>query len=214
MTFLVSLELDKEELLDENCRGGTLFKATTHLKFSTGLHCEEHENPADFFLDTIIQYEKQLRESSQETIETTKPTIDEKKTSNKAVYIVSPERGDGVVVSHGRGDGVVVSPEGGDEMVKLVERYRESEEYQELRKRIDPVLQNVVEEKRKEPLGRQVARKLLTRELYATSFLWQVQLLYFSANLSTIAVHVLYVWNKLEQIYRTKKRFFSLATYK
>ena len=59
-------------------------------------------------------------------------------------------------------------------MVRLVESYRKSEEYGELRERIDPVLQNVVEEKRKEPLGRQVARKMFTRELYATSFLWQV----------------------------------------
>ena len=64
--------------------------------------------------------------------------------------------------------------ESGEKIVRLVESYRKSEEYGELRERIDPVLQNVVEEKRKEPLGRQVARKMFTRELYATSFLWQV----------------------------------------
>ena len=124
--------------------------------YLSGLTCEEHENPADFFLDTIIQFEKRLRESSQETVLFSKAAVGDDEEGAESA------------------DGVVLSPEGGDEMVKLVERYRESEEYQELRKRIDPVLQNVVEEKRKEPLGRQVARKLLTRELYATSFLWQV----------------------------------------
>ena len=70
------------------------------------------------------------------------------------------------------GDGVVGT---GEKMVvRLEESYRQSEEYRELRERIDPVLQNVVEEKRKEPMGRQVVRKMFTRDLYATSFLWQV----------------------------------------
>ena len=68
--------------------------------------------------------------------------------------------------------GVTVSPETGEKI--LAESYRQSEEYRELRERIDPVLQNVVEEKRKEPMARQVVRKMFTRDLYATSFLWQV----------------------------------------
>ena len=121
--------------------------------FVTGLHCEEHENPADFFLDTIIHHEKQLRQSSRETaVAFTKTTVSEKEDIDKSA----------------------VCSESGEKMVRLVESYRKSEEYGELRERIDPVLQNVVEEKRKEPLGRQVARKMFTRELYATSFLWQV----------------------------------------
>ena len=119
----------------------------------SGLRCEEHENPADFFLDTIIHHEKQLRQSSQETV-----------LFSKAIIAGEEETE----------DGVIVCSESGEKMVRLVESYRKSEEYGELRERIDPVLQNVVEEKRKEPLGRQVARKMFTRELYATSFLWQV----------------------------------------
>ena len=68
--------------------------------------------------------------------------------------------------------GVIVSPETGEKI--LAESYRQSDEYRELRERIDPVLQNVVEEKRKEPMARQVVWKMLTCNLYATSFLQQV----------------------------------------
>ncbi|CAI8000347.1 Broad substrate specificity ATP-binding cassette transporter ABCG2 [Geodia barretti] len=138
-------------------QGSTVYHGPAHLALAyfdkLGLHCEEHENPADFFLDTIIHHEKQLRQSSRETaVAFTKTTVSEKEDIDKSA----------------------VCSESGEKMVRLVESYRKSEEYGELRERIDPVLQNVVEEKRKEPLGRQVARKMFTRELYATSFLWQL----------------------------------------
>jgi ATP-binding cassette subfamily G (WHITE) protein 2 len=138
-------------------QGSTVYHGPAHLALAyfdkLGLHCEEHENPADFFLDTIIHYEKQLHKSSQETtVAFTNTTVSEKEAIDESA----------------------VSSESGEKMVRLVESYRKSEEYGELRERIDPVLQNVVEEKRKEPLGRQVARMMFTRELYATSFLWQL----------------------------------------
>ena len=114
-----------------------------------GLSCEEHENPADFLLDTIISCERELHLSSNAMTFTKAATIEEETSG-----------------------GVIVSPETGEKI--LEESYRQSEEYRELRERIDPVLQNVVEEKRKEPMGRQVVRKMFTRDLYATSFLWQV----------------------------------------
>ena len=121
------------------------------LYFPSGFNCERYENPADFFLDTIIHQEIQLRrEYSTETVATLHPAVGDEETANRAITC-------------------------GEAVVKLSESYRQSEEYRELRERIDPVLQNVVEEKRKEPMARQVVKKILARDLYATSFLWQVE---------------------------------------
>ena len=121
------------------------------LSLYSGLSCEEHENPADFFLDTIVHYEKQLRQSSEETI----------------IFSSQTSAGDAE-------EGGVISGE--KTLLKLAESYRESEEYRELRERIDPVLKNAVEEDRRESMGKQVVRKMFARELYATSFLWQVHM--------------------------------------
>ena len=61
-----------------------------------------------------------------------------------------------------------------DKSVQLVEIYKQSEEYRRVRERIDPVLKNVVEETKRESMAQKAIRKMFTRELYATSFLWQV----------------------------------------
>jgi ATP-binding cassette subfamily G (WHITE) protein 2 len=121
------------------------------VKCCPGYSCEEHENPADFFLDTIIRYEKQLRQRSEETV----------------IFAARPGREEAA-------DGALVVSEAGDKMLDLVESYRKSEEYRGLRKRIDPVLQNVVDENRREPVARRVVRKAFTQEMYATSFFWQL----------------------------------------
>ena len=68
--------------------------------------------------------------------------------------------------------------EGKGTSVELVESYRKSSEYQSLRKTIDPLLESVREEKRKEGVGRRVAGKVFRHEVYATNFLWQVRILY------------------------------------
>ena len=61
-----------------------------------------------------------------------------------------------------------------NDYINLLEIYRTSPEHQALRKTIDPVLQNLHEEKIKEHVAKRMVKKVIRRELYATSFLWQV----------------------------------------
>ena len=58
--------------------------------------------------------------------------------------------------------------------VKLAETYCKSVEYQDLRKRIDPMLQNVREENKKETMAQRIQRTLCGQQSYATSIFWQV----------------------------------------
>ena len=120
--------------------------------FAVGFTCEEHENPADFFLDTIIHCEKQKCLSTKETVFYSTLDLEES------------------------GDAAIIETDTNSEKYYLVEIYRKSEEYQELRKTIDPVLNILHEEKRNEKMSKRVVKQVLKRELYATSFLWQVQM--------------------------------------
>ena len=60
------------------------------------------------------------------------------------------------------------------EKFNIVKSYQKSKEYQELRKAIDPVLINLHEEKKIEKMFTRVVKQVFNRELYATSFFWQV----------------------------------------
>ena len=55
--------------------------------------------------------------------------------------------------------------------LSLREIYLRSDEYSSLRARIEPIL---VEEKRRKSVNRYSFQNKVTRELYSTSFLWQV----------------------------------------
>ena len=116
-----------------------------------GLAREENENPANFLLDTIIHYEKEYCQRSQQT----------------AIYTAASQ-----------GDSAVMSADtNNNDYVNLLEMYRTSPEHQALHKTIDPVLQNLCEEKSKEHVAKRTAQKVIKRELYATSFLWQVNII-------------------------------------
>ena len=118
--------------------------------FAVGFTCEEHENPADFFLDTIVHCEKQCRLSTEETVLYT--SLDKEES----------------------GDATVIETDTNSEKFNLVESYQKSEEYQELRKTIDPVLKNLHEEKKNEKMPTRIVKEVIKRDLYATSFFWQV----------------------------------------
>ena len=121
------------------------------LRVSAGFTCEEHENPADFFLDTIIHCEKERRLSS---------------TQEETVVFSKP----------GQEESADISVVENCDKCGLVEKYRVSAEFQKLRKSIDPLLQSVHEESKNERTAEKVMKHVLKRELYATSFLWQVSL--------------------------------------
>ena len=113
-----------------------------------GLVRDEYENPANFFLDTLIHYEKESCQRSQQTV---------------MYAAASQEKG-----------AIVYAEANNNDYVNLLEMYRTSPEHQALHKTIDPVLQNLREESSKEHLAKRMAQKVYRRELYATSFLWQV----------------------------------------
>ena len=118
--------------------------------FAVGFTCEEHENPADFFLDTIIHCGNQCRLSTEETVLYT--TLDQQESA----------------------DAKIIENNTNSKKFNLVESYQKSEEYQELRKTIDPVLKNLHEEKKNEKMSTRIVKEVLKRDLYATSFFWQV----------------------------------------
>ena len=121
-----------------------------------GFTCEEHENPADFFLDTIIRYEKESHQQSQVTVLFSAPATAEELEEPQDVSI------------H------LLTDASSSKKVKLAETYCKSVEYQDLRKRIDPMLQNVREEKKKETTAQRIQRTLCGQQSYATSVFWQV----------------------------------------
>ena len=111
-----------------------------------GFVCEEHENPADFFLDVINRCER-----------------------------VNPCK-EAVLFAPGEEEsGELVSAYGTNNAMQLADSYHKSPEYQKLRATIDPVLQNMQDEEQKEGITGRVAKRLLGQESYATNFFWQVK---------------------------------------
>ena len=68
----------------------------------------------------------------------------------------------------------VVPAEKNSKSVKLLDSYHKSIQYQDLRKRIDPVLGNMHEERKREGRASRIADKVFGKQMYATTFLWQV----------------------------------------
>lgn len=108
-----------------------------------GFTCETHDNPADFFLDVIIRFEKRTRLQKEETVN----------------------------FNPGEEENAVVIEES---QVHFVESYRKSAEYQETRKAIDPLLQNVREEVQREGVTSRISTKIFGRKTFATNFFWEV----------------------------------------
>ena len=102
-----------------------------------------HDNPADFFLDIIIRFEKRTRLPKEET-----------------VHFNPGEEENAVVIE--------------ESQVHFVESYRKSDEYQEMRKAIDPLLQNVREEVQREGVTSRVSTKVFGGKTFATNFFWEV----------------------------------------
>ena len=119
--------------------------ATSVKTFSlhVGFTCEQHDNPADFFLDVIIRYEKRTRLQKEET-----------------VHFNPGEEENAVVLE--------------ESQVHFVESYRKSAEYQEIRKSIDPLLQNVREEVEREGVASRISTKIFGQKSFATNFFWEV----------------------------------------
>ena len=111
-----------------------------------GFICEEHENPADFFLDVINRCER----------------VNQNK---EAVLFVPGEEE----------SGELVSADVTNNAMQLADSYHKSPEYQNLRVTIDPVLQNMRDEEQKEGITECVAKRLLGQESYATNLFWQVK---------------------------------------
>jgi ATP-binding cassette subfamily G (WHITE) protein 2 len=118
-----------------------------------GFTCEEHENPADFFLDVIFKYEAQCHQQTQAT---------------NMLYHVSDEEYSG---------DCVVPAKKNSQSMKLLDSYHKSIQYQDLRKRIDPVLGNMHEERKHEGRASRIADKVFGKQMYATTFLWQFLML-------------------------------------
>ena len=112
--------------------------------------CEEHENPADFFLDVIFKYEAKSHQQTQAT---------------NMLYHVSDEERSGDSIVHEQNK---------SKSINLLESYHRSLQYQDLRKRIDPVLENMRDERRQESRASRLVDKILGRQMYATAFVWQV----------------------------------------
>ena len=130
--------------------------STSHVGFT----CEEHENPADFFLDTIIRYEKERQQQSQVTVLFSAAAAEEEE--GEECQEVSIE---------------FLTDSSSSKKVKLAEAYCKSVEYQDLRKRIDPMLQNLREENKKETMAKRIQRTFCGQQLYTTTVFWQVGVL-------------------------------------
>ena len=126
-----------------------------------GFTCEEHENPADFFLDTIIRYEKESYQQSRVTVlfSAAAAVAEEEEKEEEESQEVSIE---------------FLTDSSSSKKVKLAETYCKSVQYQDLRKRIDPMLQNMRDENIRETTAKRMQRTFCGQQLYTTTVFWQV----------------------------------------